>query len=141
MSRIFTPEQANRTLPLVRRIVRDVVEQFAVWQGAVAEFEIASGAPRGSAAALGAEALQREVQRLAEEMQAFIAELESLGVMVKDYQRGLVDFPSEHEGRAVLLCWKLDEPAVMFWHEVDAGFAGRQPLAPEAVLTAARHEA
>ena len=46
---------------------------------------------------------------------------------------GLVDFPSEMNGRHVLLCWRLGEPEVQFWHEVDAGYAGRQPLSPELV--------
>ena len=49
---------------------------------------------------------------------------------LKDPRLGLVDFPMEYEGRVVLLCWHLGEPQVQFWHELDAGYAGRQPLAP-----------
>ena len=48
--------------------------------------------------------------------------------MVRDLERGLVDFPSVIDGREVYLCWLLDEPAVGHWHGVDAGFAGRRPL-------------
>ena len=56
-------------------------------------------------------------------------ELEALGVQLKDYERGLIDFPSMRDGRVVLLCWQMGEgDEVSWWHDVDAGFAGRQPL-------------
>jgi hypothetical protein len=55
--------------------------------------------------------------------------LESLGIQLKDYRQGLIDFPSMRDGRVVLLCWKADEgDQVEWWHDVEAGFAGRQPL-------------
>ena len=58
-----------------------------------------------------------------------IQELESLGVQLKDFERGLVDFPSLREGRVVLLCWQMGEgDELEWWHDVDAGFAGRTPL-------------
>jgi hypothetical protein len=56
-------------------------------------------------------------------------EIGELGVQMKDYSRGLIDFPSWRDGRVVLLCWQLGEPdEIEWWHEVEAGFAGRQPL-------------
>jgi hypothetical protein len=58
-----------------------------------------------------------------------IAELEAIGVQLKDFERGLVDFPSLREGRVVLLCWQLGEgDALEWWHDIDAGFGGRTPL-------------
>ena len=58
-----------------------------------------------------------------------LAELESLGVQLKDFERGLIDFPSLRDGRVVLLCWQLGEgDEVEWWHDVDAGYAGRTPL-------------
>ena len=58
-----------------------------------------------------------------------LAELEALGVQLKDFERGLVDFPSLRDGRVVLLCWQLGEgDELEWWHDVDAGFAGRTPL-------------
>jgi hypothetical protein len=60
-----------------------------------------------------------------------IQEIESMGVHVKDLRNGLVDFPHEREGRIVYLCWKSDEDDIRWWHETDAGFAGRQPLTDE----------
>ncbi len=130
MPKYFTPEMANNTLPLVRRIVEDIVVQFARWQSRVREFELVSvsntvGSPDPRAAEL-----EREVAVLAAEMEHFQRELAALGVEFKDYVQGLVDFPAQHEGRTVFLCWRLGEPAVHYWHEVDAGFAGRQPIDP-----------
>ena len=57
-----------------------------------------------------------------------VQEIESLGVLVKDFGTGLVDFPHELDGRIVYLCWKPDEDEIGWWHEVDTGFAGRHPL-------------
>jgi hypothetical protein len=121
--RSFTAEQANRMLPLVRRIVEDVVVTHGTWQQAVGQFEMASAS--GTA---DVETLQREIERLALEIDGYLRELGDLGVEFKGFEQGLVDFPSEMDGRPVYLCWKLGETAVMFWHEVDAGFAGRRQL-------------
>lgn len=130
--KLFTVEEANRTLPLVRRIVEDVVESHRLWRERILEFDlITSGAPGESRER--AEALEREAQRIAREIDGFQQELEALGIQLKDRRIGLVDFPSDHDGRVVLLCWRLGEPEVRFWHELDAGYAGRQPLAPSLV--------
>lgn len=132
MSRRFTVEQANRTLPLVRRIVRDIVETHRVWQLRMREFELMA-AQMGTAhapAPAGAADLQRDVQRLARDVQNFVNELNELGVEFKGFDLGLVDFPGEMDGRLVYLCWKLGEDSVLFWHEVEGGFDGRQPLVP-----------
>jgi len=130
MAHSFTVEQANRTLPLVKRIVRDIVETYSVWRAKVHEFEVATVESRADRPSSRAEELQGEAQRLAHDIQSFVAELQALGVMFKGFDMGLVDFPSEFEGRMVYLCWKLGEDSVAYWHEVDAGFAGRQPLEP-----------
>jgi hypothetical protein len=57
-----------------------------------------------------------------------IQKIHAIGVQIKDFQEGLVDFPYEYDGRIVYLCWKIDEDEIDWWHEVDAGFAGRQSL-------------
>jgi hypothetical protein len=130
VAKLYTPDLANRTLPLVRRIVEDIVVQFARWQARVGEFELLSGTNSVLAPDPRAAELEREVATLAAELDHFHRELAALGVEFKDYGQGLVDFPAEREGRLVYLCWRLGEPAVEFWHEVDAGYAGRQPLGP-----------
>ncbi|MBV6522287.1 MAG: hypothetical protein MNPFHGCM_02433 [Gemmatimonadaceae bacterium] len=128
MKRTFTVDQANRMLPLVERIVRDIVTHHERWQQVVGEFELANlpGTVQGSAER--ALRLQEDAERLAADIQGFVGELEELGVEFKSFDLGLVDFPSIRDGRAVLLCWKLNEPAVAHWHEISDGFSGRQPL-------------
>lgn len=128
MTRTFSVEQANRMLPLVRRIVEDIVSHYADWQRVVGEFEVASAQAPATVARERAFELQRDAERLAGDIEHFVKELKDLGVEFKGFDLGLVDFPSERDGRPVLLCWKLNEPAVTHWHEVEAGFTGRQPL-------------
>ena len=130
----FTIDQANRTLPLVRRIVADIVETYERWQNEVRAFELASAGAHGDAPAPDAVAHEREAQRLAADIAGFVRELEAIGVEFKGYDIGLVDFPSRVGDRTVYLCWRLGEPAVQYWHETNGGFAGRQPI--EALATA-----
>ena len=126
--RRFTPTQANRTLPLVRRIVADLLARGR---------ELRSLAPRLTEppARRRAMALEQEIRDLAEE-------LEGIGCAYKDwgFDKGLVDFPSEIEGRAVLLCWRSDEPELRWYHTPEAGFAGRTPIPPELLEEPATEE-
>ena len=128
MDRLFTVDEANRMLPLVRRIVSDAVRDYWRWQDKVQEFEVAALRSTVESPDEVAEQLQVEVTRLAEEIDGYIEELNDLGVLFKGFDTGLVDFASEMDGRPILLCWQLGEEAVGFWHERDAGFIGRQPL-------------
>ena len=128
MEKIFTVEEANRTLPLVSRIVLDLVRDHEAWEDKVREFELATvGASPDRPDAI-AELLQFEAQRLATEIEGYIAELNELGVVCKGMDTGLVDFRGQLEGREIFFCWKLGEPSVQYWHELDAGFVGRQKL-------------
>ncbi len=129
--KIFTIDQANRTLPLVRKIVQDIVDEYARWQKLVKALDVATAAPSRDAIEL--DRLQRDIQSTAAAIDRYVAELTELGVEMKGLDVGLVDFPGELAGRPVYLCWRLGEPSVAHWHERDAGFAGRQPLAPNAV--------
>lgn len=131
----FTVEQANRTLPLVRRIVADIVRTHERWREAVSAFELVSARVRAGQPDVEADRLQQEAGRLAEEIAACVRELEELGVEFKGYDLGLVDFPARVGDRDVCLCWRLGEPAVQYWHETSAGYAGRRPIS---LLTAAR---
>ena len=130
---LFTVERANSTLPLVRKIVEDVVRQHRLWREKILELDLVASAARASEPRERAEDLEREAQVLAREIDGFQQELEQLGIQLKDRRLGLVDFPSEMNGRDILLCWRLGEPEVQFWHELDAGYAGRQPLSPSLV--------
>lgn len=130
---LFTVERANRTLPLVRKIVEDVVRQHRLWREKILELDLVASAARAGEPRERAEELEREAQGLAREIDGFQQELDRLGIQLKDRRLGLVDFPSEMNGRRILLCWRLGEPEVQFWHEVDGGYAGRQPLSPSLV--------
>lgn len=127
----YTAMQANRALPLVRRIVADLVDRFRSWEEAVRQVELT--AHDNSLENPESERWQREAQRLAAEIDHHVRELSELGVEVKALDIGLVDFPGTLDGRDVSLCWRLGEHAVTHWHERDAGFAGRQPLPLEAL--------
>jgi hypothetical protein len=124
---LWTAERANRALPLVRRIADDLVRTYELWRKLVAEFEVVSIGVT-SAATAEAERLQREAQRAATDIEGFVQELTALGVECKSLESGLFDFPSERDGRIVYLCWLHGERTVGHWHEIDGGFAGRQPL-------------
>jgi len=124
----FTVEDANRTLPLIRRIVSDVVRDYWRWQEKVREYEEVAATRMANEADEHADRLERETQQLARDIDGYLAEIRELGVEIKGFDTGLVDFPGEVNGKPVLLCWQLGEESVQYWHEEDAGFAGRQPL-------------
>ena len=133
MDRLFTVEDANKTLPLVRRIVEDVVRQHRQWREKILELDLVASSSRADEPRERAEKLEQEAQSLAREIDGYQRELEELGILLKDRRLGLVDFPSEMGGKRVLLCWRLGESEVQFWHDEDAGYAGRQPLQPTPV--------
>lgn len=117
----FTLLEANRTLPLVRRITADVVRTHA--QARVLHAQLTRKMPRVDRHALGA-----ELDIVVNKLQGYVDELAEVGVELKDYKSGLLDFVSVHQGRDVYLCWKLGEDRIGHWHELDAGFSGRQPV-------------
>ena len=133
MEKLFTVDEANRTLPLVKRIVEDLVRDHRLWEEKVREFELATAGSSPEHPDVIAELLQIEAQRLASDIEHYIAELNDLGVICKGMDTGLVDFRGQIDGREVFDCWKLGEPSVQYWHEVDAGFVGRQRLHPLAL--------
>ena len=128
--RYFTPAEANSMLPLVRVIVKDITELAVTLRDRQARLErlqkdgVAMGIITASQLEEEGAAHDRDLERL----QEYTHELTELGVELKDFFTGLIDFPCWMDGREVYLCWKLGEPELGWWHEVDAGFRGRQPL-------------
>ena len=124
--KLFTVSDANALLPTVRGIVGRIRAAHARVTAAGEDARLAaSAAAEGGGGMRGGSAYVAALVRLAEEA----GRLEALGVQLKDYERGLVDFPSMREGRVVLLCWQLGEgDRIEWWHDLEAGFAGRQPL-------------
>ena len=129
MPRLFTLDEARSLLPEVRALaeaMRDRKQSFDQQTRVLKQAgQQARGNGHGSRDALSA---QSEAERLVKEIQDRMQRLAQLGVEVKGIDEGLVDFPSEREGRVVYLCWRIGEPDIMFWHELEAGFRGRQPL-------------
>ena len=124
--KIFTVEEANALLPNVRSIVGKIQRAHRRLAHYREDAKKASeAAERGGGGFVDGVAYAAVLTDLT----AQLAELEALGVQLKDFERGLVDFPSLRDGRVVLLCWQLGEgDELEWWHDVDAGFAGRTPL-------------
>jgi len=124
--KLFTVEEANSLLPSVRPIVSSIQRSHRRIQSYKT---IASQAAEGAEHGGGGTSHGERYARLLIRLSGGASKLESLGIQLKDYARGLIDFPSMRDGRVVLLCWKADEgDQVEWWHDVEAGFAGRQPL-------------
>ncbi len=130
----FTVDEANSTLPYVRRIVEDIVAEYSTWRDAIHRYEvIAAGSSSDHGESDEQVSLRTDVDAIAQRINRYIDELAAVGCIFKGFDGGLVDFYSRMEDRDVFLCWKLGEASVAHWHEVDSGFAGRQPLRPELV--------
>ena len=129
--RLFTLEEANSMLPLVRAIVRDIVALSKTVVDRREHLDDLRSRPGKSSSAEYREEVEHielelvnDVHRLGE----LLDELRELGVEPKGLTEGLVDFPAMLNGEVVNLCWKYDEPEIKFWHTLEAGFSGRQPL-------------
>lgn len=119
----FTPAEARNTLPLVKKIVKDILTTSREMRLIAEEVD-------------GDVENNPEIKKLANEIDGFMSELEEIGCYFKDwnFSIGLVDFPAIIEGKEVFLCWKSDEEDIHFYHETEAGFAGRKPI-PENYLS------
>jgi hypothetical protein len=131
--KLFTVAEANAMLPLVRAIVSDIVALASDLRDRQERLERIRKSQRALGEAHAAEFGQAEAdwQRDENRLRECQAELGGLGVELKDFLSGLVDFPSRMDDRIVYLCWRLGEDSVAFWHELDAGVAGRQKLVPD----------
>ena len=136
--RFFTVAEAQRTLPLVRRIVADLMSEYPRWRAAVGRFELLSAGARADQGETAEQAAAREeVTAAASRITDYLKELDAIGCVFKGFDAGLVDFYSLREDRPVFLCWRLGEERITHWHEVDTGFTGRQPI-DAAILSAVR---
>jgi hypothetical protein len=119
----FTPVEARNTLPLVKKIVRDILDT--------------SREMRLMAEELDDEYIRYDpqIKKMAEDINGFMAELEEIGCFYKDWNFtiGLVDFPAVIDNKEVMLCWKSDEDDIKFYHDIDSGYSGRKPI-PEDYL-------
>jgi hypothetical protein len=126
--RLFTVEEANAALPELIPLLQKLRDTKAAWDEARFALERLTPAMRGNGHGGEAAALEGRLQRLAQEIAEGVREIRERGVEIKDLAHGLIDFPCLRGETVVFLCWHLGEGEIAFWHEVDAGFAGRQPL-------------
>lgn len=119
-TKYFTPAEARKTLPLVKNIVRDILQTTREMRLIAEE--------------IGGHVEDDErIKKYAAEVTGFLEELEEIGCYYKDtnFQIGLVDFPAMINGEEVFLCWRSDENDIIYYHEVEAGYAGRKLIPPQ----------
>ena len=129
--RYFTPSEANELLAEVRPLAESLVQHRQGMRVAAERRARLTARIAGNGGDLDPQEpgeLDEQFQRESHAVTQAAEQLERLGVLVKDLDTGLVDFPALHEGEEVLLCWQLGEDEVAHWHGVDEGFAGRKPL-------------
>jgi len=128
-AKLFTLDEAVALLPTVRQLMLDIQAAKRTLDETSAELDRLLGLTGGNGhLAADVAAARRAVQAAGEALERLIADLDSTGAELKGIEEGLVDFPSEREGRVVYLCWRLGEDTIAWWHELETGFAGRQPL-------------
>ena len=130
MAHYFTREEAESLLPQISIVLLQIQDHYQVMQQKEDELGALHAQAMGNGHHLHTRInkLQKELEQLIQTMQALVDELSSFGCELKDPTIGLIDFLSMRNGREVYLCWYLGEERINFWHYLDAGFAGRQPL-------------
>jgi len=125
--------EANRTLPLVRRIVGDITTLHPKWRDLVARYELvaAQAKPEWGESREQTD-LRHQIDVVAREINGYVQELEQIGCLFKGFDEGLVDFYGKLDGRDIFWCWKRGEERIEHWHELKAGYQGRQAV-PEVV--------
>jgi hypothetical protein len=129
--RHFTPEEANALLEQARPIAEELVTHrraMAVTATRQARLVQRIAGNGGDFDPQEPGTLEEEFKREDAEVVRCVKALQDLGLLVKDLDRGLVDFPALHDGEEVLLCWQVGEDEVAYWHGLEEGFAGRKPL-------------
>jgi hypothetical protein len=130
--RHFTPEEANELLPEVRSAAEDLVEHRGTARAVAAKRAQLVSRIAGNGGDFDPQEpreLEEEFERETTAITEALARLERLGVVVKDADQGLVDFPAlRANGEEVLLCWRVGEDEIAYWHGLEEGFAGRKPL-------------
>ncbi len=126
--RLFTQDEANDLLPDLIPILVTLRSNRAAALAVQQSLDELTPSMRSNGAGLRAAELEQELRGLALRIAAGVRKLTRLGVEIKDLDHGLIDFPSNRDGRVVYLCWRLGEDRVAFWHELDGGYLGREPL-------------
>ncbi len=124
----FTVEEARALVPRLRELLTAIQDEKRELDEQAQALRELAPVVNGNGHVTEAARQEARMKGLIDAIRRMIAEITELGVEVKDLDRGLVDFPSLRDGRVVFLCWLVSEPTVSYWHEVEVGFRGRQPL-------------
>jgi hypothetical protein len=128
----FYLQEAESLLPRVRTWISEAVSLKAICQEAESKIEALSQKVMLYGGVIvdreRAQAVRQRRDETLEKLKATVERIHEAGCVVKDLDKGLVDFPTLFRGEEVYLCWKMDEPAIAFWHRVEDGFAGRQQI-------------
>jgi hypothetical protein len=130
MAEYFTRAEAEALLPRLDPILRELRDLRAQLQEAEEHVESLQLKMRGNGHTQQGELthLRTSVATLVAEIERRMKRINAWGVLVKDLEMGLVDFPAQREGSEIYLCWHLDEPRIAWWHTIEGGFGARQPL-------------
>jgi hypothetical protein len=129
--RRYTLEEARTVLPRVIPLLEQLRDAFVKLRALQSSFQAQSRGASGDGSLVAdpwAAGGEDRMEVLNRGLRSAAGELDSLGIEVKDPERGLIDFYSERDGEVVYLCYLLGEPDIAFWHRLAGGFAGRQPL-------------
>jgi hypothetical protein len=130
--RTFTLDEAQSLLPILESLLRAAIDGKKLIEEVEAEMQALNHRIflNGGTHVDVVSVARRKAERTKAEQRAkdALAEIDSIGVQVKDLDIGLLDFPCEVEGRVVLLCWRMGEPSITHWHSTEEGFAGRKPI-------------
>lgn len=126
--RLFTLAEANAIVVQITPLLETLRDEHAALLQARQSFGEYANAMRNHGLLVEGHRVEAEIGERIARLQAGIDELISLGVEIKNLEWGLIDFPALRHGEIVYLCWRLDEGPVSYWHTLDAGFAGRQPV-------------
>ena len=128
MPKRYSVAEANALLPEITDLLRNLQQQVAALARIEAEIKEHRKLVQTNGHGAEGDQLRAQARKLEGELRAKLERLHDLDIELKDLQMGLIDFYHEREGRLVYLCWRLGEPEVLFWHDIDTGFAGRQLL-------------
>lgn len=124
MPKYYTPKEANNLL----EIVRPMVEELMKIGGRIRSHQPEIWSVVEKSAGNGGNPELSKILPDFDRLDAILHRLQDMGIEVKDLASGLIDFPAMKDGRLIYLCWKYNEDSIQFWHEIEAGFAGRQPI-------------
>ncbi|MFN8558650.1 MAG: DUF2203 domain-containing protein [Dehalococcoidia bacterium] len=130
MKRLFTIDEVRALLPRARALATELRASKQAYERHHAAIDLLAtrAAGEGPQALTALERHHVAVNEAAGRFRSLAEAAVNLGIEVKGIDEGLLDFPSERDGRVVYLCWKLDEPDISWWHDLDTGYRGRQPL-------------